>query len=77
MVSTNLALLGALWLGLVDSSKITLEVEPKQAQLRGSDSLVQVAVTGRAVDGKPTDLTPSAKYSSRDSRASPRSMAMA
>ena len=66
MVSTNLALLGALWLGLVDSSNVVLEVEPSKAQLRGSDSLVQVAVTAKAVDGKPTDLTASSKYSSRD-----------
>jgi Protein of unknown function (DUF1553)/Protein of unknown function (DUF1549) len=66
VVSTNLALLGALWLGLVDSSNVDLKVDPAKAQLRGSDSLVQIAVTDRSVDGKLSDVTASAKYSSRD-----------
>ena len=66
MVSTNLALLAAIWLGLPDSSNVTLDVEPSKAHLRGSDSLAQVAVTGRTADGKPSDLTPSAKYASKD-----------
>jgi Protein of unknown function (DUF1549)/Protein of unknown function (DUF1553) len=68
VVSTNLAWLAVLWLGSIDPSVVTIEVEPTKAQLRGSDSLAQVAVTGRAEDGKPTDVTFSAHYSSTDPR---------
>ena len=68
MVSTNLAMLCLFALGFVDSSDKGIEVEPSKAILRGSDSLAQVAVTGRLADGKSVDLTASAKYASRDPR---------
>ena len=66
MVSTNLALLGALWLGLADASSVGLEVEPSKAHLRGSDSLAQIAVTGRTGDGRPADRTSSATFNSKN-----------
>ncbi len=68
MVSTNLAMLAALVVGFADVPIFTLEVEPARVQLRGSDSLVQITVTGRSADGRPTDLTASANYASQDLR---------
>jgi Protein of unknown function (DUF1553)/Protein of unknown function (DUF1549) len=68
VVSTNLAMLCALGLAFVDGSDEGLDVEPLKTVLRGSDSLAQVAVTGKQADGKPVDLTASAKYKSRDLR---------
>jgi hypothetical protein len=65
MVSTGLALVVSLWVGSLGDS---LDVEPSLARLRGSDSLTQVAVTGRTSDGKPVDLTASAKYQTSDAR---------
>ena len=66
MVSTNLAMLGALWVGLVDLADVPLEVAPSMARLRGSDSLAQIAVTVRTIDGKPVDYTASAKYATEN-----------
>jgi hypothetical protein len=59
-------MLCALGLGVVDAPEKGLEVEPSKAILRGSDSLAQIAVTGRLQDRKPVDLTASAKYASRN-----------
>ncbi len=68
MVSTSLAILMALAIGLADAPIASLEVEPARAELRGSDSLAQVTVTGRSEDGKPSDITASTRYSSRDEK---------
>ena len=44
----------------------TLEVEPGRVAIRGSDGSAQLAVTGRSVEGSPTDLTASARFLSRN-----------
>ena len=66
VVTTHLAMLAGLWLGAVDAPVVGLEVEPSRASLRGSDSLAQVTVAGRSGDGRPTDLSGSARYATRD-----------
>jgi Protein of unknown function (DUF1553)/Protein of unknown function (DUF1549) len=64
VVSTNLAMIAVLYFGLATSQDDSFEVEPSLARLRGSDSLAQLVVSGRSSDGKPADLTLSAKFSS-------------
>ncbi len=68
VVSTPLTWLVALCLGPVEGPPaFALEVEPSRVAIRGSDGSSQLLVTGRD-DGKPRDLTASARYESRDPR---------
>ena len=67
-LSTSLALISVMTVGLVDASTARIEVEPTRATLRGSDSLTQMAVTGFLANGQPIDRTASARYVSRDPR---------
>ena len=70
MVSTSLTLWAVLIVGGLGSSLSApvaqIEVEPAKASLRGSDSTTQVTLTGRTVEGKPSDLTRDARYVSMD-----------
>jgi hypothetical protein len=47
-----------------DSPNSTLDVEPAEARLLGSDSSAQILVTDRRPDGHPVDLTASARFES-------------
>ncbi len=64
MVSIGLVVLASFFLGSVDLPAESLQIEPRLATLRGSDSLTQISVTGRSSDGKLVDQTVSAKYTS-------------
>jgi hypothetical protein len=66
VVSTNLMMVAAIWLGSIDSPSDSFKVEPGVVRLNGSDSLAQLIVSGRTHDGKPFDLTNSVKYVSLD-----------
>ena len=68
MASTEFTWIALLWIGIAQGDSLAIRVDPERTALRGSDTLAQVAVTGRSVDGKPVDLTASAKYASRDPR---------
>ena len=65
VVSTILAMLGALGAGAADPPTVALEVEPTRGPQCGDRTAwPRSRSTGRSADGKPTDLTASAKYNS-------------
>ena len=66
MLSTNFAILTALWVGLPDVSLVRLKVEPTVGRLRGSDSRIQILATGYPRSGRLVDLTSSAQYRSEN-----------
>jgi hypothetical protein len=51
---------------LPDASIQHLHVEPSNARLRGSDSRIQLLVTGRGRDDRPIELTASSRFESRN-----------
>ena len=57
MLLTGLSFLAALTVSLSPAPLVALQVEPAEVRLHGSDSRVQIVVTGRDVVGRLHDLT--------------------
>ncbi|WP_435005270.1 DUF1553 domain-containing protein [Tundrisphaera lichenicola] len=66
MIYCWFAILGLIVLEASPAPLVSLDVQPSRVSLQGPDGLVQLIISGRAADGRTSDLTATARYTTRD-----------